>query len=426
MKKLYLVFLLLIFSLLSNLNNSIFAQTALTAGDVAVVRINTDNNDEFTIVLLTAIELNTIINFTDRGWLPNTSMLRSGEGSFSWTADDGPYAAGTVLSFTRTGTDTWVVTLGDGSGSPGSISVFDTGMALAGNGDQVLVYQGLDTNPDFIYAAQTNSTVWQTGGAANDPNRSGLPSGLTNGTHAIAFGSGSGNEDEYDNITFDFSTTSGAKSTILAAIGNQANWTGRNNPRYTASISSFSVTVFPVELSHFSVSLQGGNAILDWTTDTEINNDYFQIERAGSDLSFLPIGQISGAGNSSNRLDYQFIDENPLEGSNFYRLRQVDFNGAFEIFQTVEISFEADGMLTFSSQYFPREDQLRISISNPENTAYNMEILSLNGQQLFFQAGTPGLASENLQISLSHLSAGMYLIRLNSTNGMLQYRKFMK
>lgn len=425
MKKLYLVFSLLIFSLLLNLTNSIFAQTILTTGDVAVVRINTDNSDEFAIVLLRGIELNTVINFTDRGWLPNTSSLRAGEGAFSWTADMA-YAAGTVLSFSRSGGDNWSVTFGDGTGAPGSIIVTETGMALAPGGDQVLVFQGSTASPTFIFAAQTNSTAWQTGANADDGNRSGLPAGLTNGTHAIAFGSGSGNEDEYDNITYDFSTTSGAKSTILAAIGNQANWTGRNNPRYTASISSFSVTVFPVELSHFSVSLQGGKAILDWTTESELNNDYFQVERAGADKLFVPIGQISGAGTSSSSLDYGFVDENPLAGSNFYRLRQVDFNGEFEIFQTIEISFEVVGGLEILSHYLEGKEQLHIAIANPEKLAYSTEIISLDGKRIFFHEGNPGLEIEELTIPFSQASSGMYLIRLSSIDGSIQYRKFLK
>jgi len=222
------------------------------------------------------------------------------------------------------------------------------------------------------------------------------------------------------------STTSGSKATVLAAIGNTANWSGSNATRFTASISNFTVTVFPVELSHFSVSLQEGKAVLDWTTATELNNDYFQVERAGEDQLFLPIGQISGAGNSSSSLDYQFIDENPLEGSNYYRLRQVDFNGEFEIFQTIEVSFDSEGVLSFRSQYSSREDLLSIWIANPGKEVYHAEVLSLSGQLIFSYEGGPALESVSLEIPLSHTSAGMYLIRLRSKDGNIHYRKFLK
>ncbi|MEL6252611.1 MAG: T9SS type A sorting domain-containing protein [Bacteroidota bacterium] len=425
MKNLYLVFSLLIFSLLTNLTNSVFAQSTLSAGDVAVIKINTDNDDQFAIVLLADIAANTEINFTDKAWLPNSAALRNGEGAFEWTADIA-YSAGTVLQFTRTGTNAWDITFGDGTGSPGSIVVTDDGMSLANNGDQILVFQGTLASPTFIYAAQSNSTAWQTGNAADDPNRSGLPPGLTNGTHAIAYGAGSGNEQEIDNISYDMSTTSGSKATVLAAIGNTANWSGSNSSRFTASISNFTVTIFPVELSHFSVSLKEGKAVLDWTTAMELNNDYFQIERSGEDKLFLPIGQISGAGNSNNSLDYEFVDENPLKGSNYYRLRQVDFNGEFEIFQTIEVSFDSEGELSFRSQYSPREDLLSIWISNPGKEVYHTEVLSLSGQLVFSKEGSPALESESLQIPLSHAAAGMYLIRLRSKNGNIQYRKFLK
>ncbi|MEM8887555.1 MAG: T9SS type A sorting domain-containing protein [Bacteroidota bacterium] len=374
---------------------------------------------------MASIETNTVINFTDKAWLPLSSAFRNAEGAFSWTADMA-YSAGTVLQFTRTGTNVWNSSFGDGTGSPGTVNVFDNGMSLSADGDQILVFQGTIASPTFVYAAQSNSTAWQTGNAANDANRSGLPPGLTNGTHAIAYGAGSGNEQEIDNISFDMSTTSGSKATVLAAIGNQANWSGSNATRFTASISNFTVTVFPVELSHFSVSLQEGNAVLDWTTASELNNDYFQVERAGEDRLFLPIGQISGAGNSSSSLDYQFIDENPLEGSNYYRLRQVDFNGEFEIFQTIEVSFDSEGVLSFRSQYSPQEDLLSIWIANPGKEVYHTEVLSLSGQLVFSKEGNSALESESLQIPLSHTSAGMYLIRLRSENGNIQYRKFLK
>jgi len=83
----------------------------------------------------------------------------------------------------------------------------------------------------------------------------------------------------------------------------------------------------PIELSYFKGDVVNQSVQLKWATATEINNDYFDIERSWDGGNFMPIGQIDGAGNSSSMHTYHFSDNVLISGTSYYRLKQVDFDG---------------------------------------------------------------------------------------------------
>ena len=67
--------------------------------------------------------------------------------------------------------------------------------------------------------------------------------------------------------------------------------------------------------------------MIKWTTITELNNDYFIIEKAGEDGQFIEIGTVQGAGSSTSQLNYSFMDKDRNDGVTYYRIKQVDFDG---------------------------------------------------------------------------------------------------
>lgn len=87
------------------------------------------------------------------------------------------------------------------------------------------------------------------------------------------------------------------------------------------------LNVLPIELLSFTGRKAGVINILEWTTASEINNDYFTIQRSKTGDGFEDIGIIKGAGNSNEIKKYNFTDINPLSGLNYYRLMQTDFDG---------------------------------------------------------------------------------------------------
>ena len=121
---------------------------------------------------------------------------------------------------------------------------------------------------------------------------------------------------------------------------------GSNDPH--TAIDNVSVTayefagcsvVLPITLLSFTgKSLTNTTNLLEWITSTEINNDYFTLERSSDAQNFSAIGIVNGAGNSNISLNYNFIDDSPLKGINYYRLKQTDFDGVFSYSNSIALT----------------------------------------------------------------------------------------
>ncbi|HQW17081.1 MAG: hypothetical protein JNK36_02315 [Bacteroidia bacterium] len=95
----------------------------------------------------------------------------------------------------------------------------------------------------------------------------------------------------------------------------------------------------PVELLSFEAKpYKDQEVVCNWTTATELNNDFFTVERSSDGRNFEKVGTVKGAGNSTQQHDYKFIDTKPYRGVSFYRLKQTDFNGKSESFEKVAVN----------------------------------------------------------------------------------------
>src|ERR1700751_1021249 len=86
----------------------------------------------------------------------------------------------------------------------------------------------------------------------------------------------------------------------------------------------------PVELVSFTADCSNGHELLNWSTASETNNDYFLVERSDDGNTFYEIGRAAGHGTSSQTNNYTFTDPQPLSGTVYYRLEQIDYNGKTE------------------------------------------------------------------------------------------------
>ncbi|MEO1293225.1 MAG: calcium-binding protein, partial [Pseudomonadota bacterium] len=188
---------------------------ALNAGDIAIVAFNSDGTDGFAFVALTDIPPNEEIKFTDNGWGAD-GTLTTNEGTRTWTAPDEGVPLGTVVSITNRSANVGTAT--------GSIN-------LPGGGDQILVYQGDETAPTFLFAVNyTGSGGWQSD--ADTALNSAVPTGLVDGVTALAFS-------HADNYAYT-GVLIGLLDDIKAEIANTANWSGNNSSAVRAP-SSFAV-----------------------------------------------------------------------------------------------------------------------------------------------------------------------------------------
>ena len=138
----------------------------------------------------------------------------------------------------------------------------------------------------------------------------------------------------------------------------------------------------PIELISFNAIKDYNRVRLDWSTDTEINNDYFTIERASSGGVFEPIFNHPGAGNSYERIDYTRFDNNPHNGYNYYRLRQTDFDGRTEIFEVKVVYFDFEKSQIKLYPNPTNGESLFFEIEKPEKGRCKVELLSIRGKLL--------------------------------------------
>ena len=166
----------------------------------------------------------------------------------------------------------------------------------------------------------------------------------------------------------------------------------------------------PVSLSAFEAKAQGSQSVLNWTTTAEVNNDRFEVERSADVLSWSKIGTLKGMGNSEATNNYQFIDEIPAFGTNYYRLKQIDFNGTFTYSTIKALSFEEDFASTLTAYPNPTNGQTTISL-NQVIEADALNVLNLSGQNVS-NANATNLAPNKIAIDLSAQPAGIYLLNL--------------
>lgn len=191
---------------------------------------------------------------------------------------------------------------------------------------------------------------------------------------------------------------------------------GRNggNPY---SISEFSVyspaeATTPVRLLSFNALLQKNNEVLlSWKSASEVNNNYYLLERSANAKDYSTIVKINSLGNGAH--DYSYLDKNPLPGANYYRLGQVDLDGTATTLgiQNLNTKATTGGVSVFPNPVTGGNFVLRFaeSISGP----VSIRLSDLSGR-IVWSKKTENIAGD-LKISLNNaLAAGVYLLQVNA------------
>jgi hypothetical protein len=159
----------------------------------------------------------------------------------------------------------------------------------------------------------------------------------------------------------------------------------------------------------FNAKPQNQTIKLDWTTASERNNAYFDLQRSANGRDWTSIGTIKGSGTTASKQKYNFTDETPLRTVNYYRVKQVDFDGKSELSSTVAVNMSSAGK-GFSVYPNPVSDKLNV-LSYSLDTEGSVQIFDMKGTLI----KTTQLA--NNQLIVSDLPIGSYQMRLVDRNG---------
>jgi len=171
----------------------------------------------------------------------------------------------------------------------------------------------------------------------------------------------------------------------------------------------------PVELTRFTAEAQEKSVALHWTTASEKNSDYFEVQRSTDAKTFAAIGKLQGEGNTSSMSNYLFTDRHPVAGLAYYRLRQVDLDGT-ESFSPVA-SVQWAGKLEAS--FFPNPSVKTITLTGG-NGLVHYRVYSVKGQQM-----AAGEAETGSTVDVSQVPAGVYLLELVG-NGQRSVQRFVR
>lgn len=187
---------------------------------------------------------------------------------------------------------------------------------------------------------------------------------------------------------------------------------------YPNAVQTCPLAATPIELSSFALEAMEARSIkIMWTTASEVGNDFFAIEHSTDGVRFSTIGEIAGAGDSYQSINYDFIHNAPARGLNYYRLKQVDFSRAHSLSEVKSIAVSGAGEL----EVWPTlvADLTRIDLGDKVMNG-ELHLINAQGQVVLRQLieGQTGV----YDLDLSQVSNGAYILSLNSNGAILNKR----
>ena len=185
-------------------------------------------------------------------------------------------------------------------------------------------------------------------------------------------------------------------------------------------------TYVPVELISFEGIIKDKKVILSWQTATELNNSGFQIEKSFNKRTWYNIDFINGKGTTTELSHYFFIDKVLPSGVQYYRLKQIDYNGSFEYSKIIEVNANENISSFNLLQNYPNpfNPETNIEYTIPEETFVNISLFDVTGRkirELVNEKKQPGKYS--LKLKGGELSAGVYFYRLLTTSDYIAVKK---
>ncbi len=193
---------------------------------------------------------------------------------------------------------------------------------------------------------------------------------------------------------------------------------------YYLGINNFSVngSLLPVSLLSFDAKINELSINLFWSTASEKNNDYMAVERSVDGKLFSEIGQIKGVGYSVERVDYSFVDHFPYPGTNYYRLRQVDYDGTTTFHKVIAVEFT--GKSTNGLNFVQNQEVVKAQFRTSAAASGELVLLDAIGRVIRVQKFEKNALST--QISTSGLPGGYYVVQIRQNDGLIKAMPLIK
>lgn len=172
----------------------------------------------------------------------------------------------------------------------------------------------------------------------------------------------------------------------------------------------------PIELLDFQGTVLFEGNELKWATASEVNSDYFIIERSIDGTSFERVAEVNASGNSNTVKNYSFTDKDIEAGIRYYRLVEIDIDGKSTKFSPISLTRKAERSFGFTKLYpVPAYDHLQVNFNTPAIETVKLDIFSLAGTLVESKQILTKKGRNNLKLNVSNYFPGIYFISM--TNG---------
>jgi len=177
----------------------------------------------------------------------------------------------------------------------------------------------------------------------------------------------------------------------------------------------------PIDLISFTANVIDENVRVNWTVASQVNNEYFTIHRSNDVENWIEVGRMDGAGNTNQTMEYVLYDDEPLNGTSYYRLTQTDFNGDSEVFFPISVTFVQP--LIFSINPNPVDDVLFLYLEETRDGQTDIVIYNTSGKQVYRKAFFGNFTI--LKLRVKDLKTGYYILTVtqDKNSGKLKFVK---
>lgn len=182
-------------------------------------------------------------------------------------------------------------------------------------------------------------------------------------------------------------------------------------------------TLLPVQLLNFTGKNMEDHIYLSWKTSIEINNKGFFLQRSNDSKTWESLDFIAGHGSSDNLLNYNYSDLQPLIGINYYRLQQVDFDGANEYSDVIAVNTNNTATQIYPN---PVQDQLFIHNTDQQRNAKTIQVFDLSGHLIINVNMDMIEKNHAVSIPTVDLNSGMYFMKISYSDEFIELLRFVK
>ena len=224
--------------------------------------------------------------------------------------------------------------------------------------------------------------------------------------------------DQGGSLTFDATT-----GTVNITVDND--FSGLMTIEYSVSDGTFTSTANIVVLIQNAVAVnlvrlngkaQNNGNLIEWTTASEINNDYFTLYSSTDGTNYTQITTVKGVGNSNTNQHYQMLDKNAANGLTYYRLTQTDYDGTTKQLGVITVSRNTTVFVS-TIEPNPASNLVSLSFDSPQVATATLLVYDVVGKLVYTQQLNTTAGNNKLTLDVSSYAVGTYFVTINTPNG---------